>query len=75
MCSSDLVWGASLASGDAGSEARRGGERLGWLGYGGRGFGELAGGVALGFLAITGVQSSARCEACGRARPRGWGFL
>jgi hypothetical protein len=51
---------ALLASGEAGREARLGGDRLGWSGYGGRGFGELAGGVALGFQAITDVQSLAR---------------
>ena len=46
---------ALLASGEAGR-----GDRLGWSGYDGRGFGELAGGVALGFQAITDVQSLAR---------------
>jgi hypothetical protein len=34
--------------------------RLRWPGYGGRGLGKLAGDVALGFVAITGVRSSAR---------------
>jgi hypothetical protein len=69
------VWGAALAFGEAGREAGPSRDRLGWLGHGDRGFGELAGSAVLGFLAIIDVQSSARVWGVRKGKDERLGLL
>jgi hypothetical protein len=68
-------WEALPVFGEAGRGARLDLDWLGLPGFGGRSFSNLAGGAALVFLAITGVQSLAKVWRMQESKAEGLSFL